>query len=472
MPGSAPPAVWLAIVLALSLWWIWPWLERQRGSTAPPANAPKAALASVTAAVAKPVALVVENPKLAAAAPEPLAFDPVAEFAQAYAEAAGLIEKALDLAPRGAEYAAATAALHCVSGILDRLFQAWGGEEMTRVTRLREDSEAFSRSLGRHSEGNAALQLLALAGYSRGDDGIWVFAMTDHLSRLKALTLRLCLHRLSELQRLRGTMRWVQSSNSSVVPKPGDSNLLELLEFHRSLPSRLSEQNKPSLRERNLEVEIRSKITARRAESGRTVPLVVHEGLTGVARALANAERTKARKGKADAVQELDIQDMLSKIPLPPGIDVASLHWNSDELPRLFGMTSSTGRNGSAASGKHDDDSDQAAEVMAREATAIWAARQANDLAWRSATIIGVGAALDYTINRGFAVALLVGFEGLSMEDDKATVQRREEAALRRRSEAKAAEAVSTCSAPKPSPSFGAKVHSLGSSSETRLNPK
>jgi len=43
----------------------------------------------------------------------------------------------------------------------------------------------------------------------------------------------------------------------------------------------------------------------------------------------------------------------------------------------------------------------------------FWAARQAADVVWPSAAIVGVGAALDYTVNRGFIVTLIAGFENL-----------------------------------------------------------
>ena len=55
----------------------------------------------------------------------------------------------------------------------------------------------------------------------------------------------------TDLLRLRGTHRWAQSSNAAVVPK--------LLELYRS-PSEAPELEKPSLRERNLEAEVRGKI--------------------------------------------------------------------------------------------------------------------------------------------------------------------------------------------------------------------
>lgn len=62
----------------------------------------------------------------------------------------------------------------------------------------------------------------------------------------------------TDLLRLRGTHRWAQSSNAAVVPKP-TATVPELLELYRS-PSEAPELEKPSLRERNLEAEVRGKI--------------------------------------------------------------------------------------------------------------------------------------------------------------------------------------------------------------------
>lgn len=31
LPGEAPPLVWLLIITAAVLWWLWPWLERVFG---------------------------------------------------------------------------------------------------------------------------------------------------------------------------------------------------------------------------------------------------------------------------------------------------------------------------------------------------------------------------------------------------------------------------------------------------------
>ncbi|CAE7525278.1 unnamed protein product, partial [Symbiodinium microadriaticum] len=122
-------------------------------------------------------------------------------------------------------------------------------------------------------------------------------------------------------------------------------------------------------------------------ESGLHLPLVLHEGLSAAARSLAQSQRVLEREGK-----------------LKPD--------------RLRLRTSE----------------DQAADILAREAVGFWAARQSQDLSWSGASLCGIGAALDYTVNRGFVVALLIGYEGLSAEASHGLAERREElAGLRKR---------------------------------------
>ena len=58
-------------------------------------------------------------------------------------------------------------------------------------------------------------------------------------------------------------------------------------------------------------------------------------------------------------------------------------------LPMSFGCFAKTERR---------EDKDKAADILAREAVGHWAARQAQDVAWPSASLCGVGAALDYTV--------------------------------------------------------------------------
>ncbi|CAJ1336907.1 unnamed protein product, partial [Effrenium voratum] len=127
-----------------------------------------------------------------------------------------------------------------------------------------------------------------------------------------------------------------------------------------------------------------------------------------------------------------------------PGVSCAPLSFRSTELPRLFGLSSSTGRpNG-------EKNEDRAAEILAREAVGHWAARSAEALGWPYATVCGVGAALDYTVNRGFVVALLIGFDGCSPEAGAAE-RRGAMASLRRRQAA----AVETAQQAAPAPHFG-----------------
>merc|ERR1719277_27744 len=143
----------------------------------------------------------------------------------------------------------------------------------------------------------------------------------------------------------------------------------------------------------------------RRADLG-LEPITLHEGLAGIARALADAQRTRTRKDADDLYPRRkvgsEVRAALARLPLPPGFTVAHLHWSSTELPRLFGLTSTRG----GASGKDADDcdGDTAAEIMANETVGFWAVRQKSDVFWPAATICGVGAALDYTVNKGFAV--------------------------------------------------------------------
>lgn len=78
-----------------------------------------------------------------------------------------------------------------------------------------------------------------------------------------------------------------------------------------------------------------------------------------------------------------------------PGFTCSQLCFRSTELPSIFGLCSSTGARQTAMGGRHDEDA--AAEILAREAVGLWAARQLPELAWPSACLVGVGAALDYT---------------------------------------------------------------------------
>eukprot|EP00439_Symbiodinium_sp_Y106_P023186 s3748_g2.t2 len=157
-----------------------------------------------------------------------LGFDPLTVFRESYAQACGLMEKVLEVPPLGEQFTAAVTGLHAIGNILDRLFQAWATDDLGRLSQMREDSEGFAKSFG--GRDNPLQSLLAHAGFERRDmDGtsgkpgaVWVLDHTNPSLRLRALTVRLCLRRFAELQRLRGTHRWAQSSNAAVVPKPDE----------------------------------------------------------------------------------------------------------------------------------------------------------------------------------------------------------------------------------------------------------
>ncbi|CAE8583220.1 unnamed protein product [Polarella glacialis] len=210
----------------------------------------------------------------------------------------------------------------------------------------------------------------------------------------------------------------------------------------------------------------------RRSEAGRPLPLVLHEGLAAAARSLAQTQRLRVRETQSDRATRIlpsEIQAMLASLPLPPGFDAAHLHFTSTELPSLFGLSSSTGSSsGTPMGGKNTgEDKDASADIIAREAVGLWAARQAQDVTWPCAAICGVGAALDYTVNRGFVVALLVGFEGVAPEADQAVVKRRDEKAVfRRRMAAATAAADAASSAGAAEPSYGARIRTLGNPSQ------
>eukprot|EP00435_Cladocopium_sp_Y103_P013555 s1928_g3.t1 len=362
-----------------------------------------------------------------------LGFDPEETFQENYAEACGLLEKVLSVPPMGEKFTAAVSGLHSLANILDRLFQAWAdeGEKLGDGTCC-EDSDAFLKSFGRPDSADSALRkLLAHAGFQRqvteSSKSVWYFDRQDPEIRLRGLTVRLCLQRFSELQRLRGTHRWAQSNNSAVVPS-ADASLYELLELYKAPDA---EGERPSIRERNLDASFK--------------PL-----------RLAQRQRVCERQGKSQMtkLRSSDVRELLAKMPLPPGFTAAQLYFRSTELPSIFGLTSSTGSGATPMGGKNDEkDKDKAADILAREAVGYWAARQAQDVAWPSASLCGVGAALDYTVNRGFVVALLIGFEGATVEE-ASTSQKSAMQSLRRR-QAAAKEAANKA---KPSATFGASV--------------
>lgn len=365
-----------------------------------------------------------------------LGFELLPEFQATFTTTAGHLAAVLTGPPSGEAYTAAISALKKLTEILDRIFLAFGCvEELGRVSGLREASEAFRRDFGAPRLAEAMCGLLRDAGFERreasGNAGaVWIFPHEDALARLRALTVRLVLQKSAELQKARGPGRFLHRDNDAVVPRLEDAAFVELVDLYRGRSSSSTsapggaEAPRPSLRERNFEAEVRIKLNQRRAECGFEA-LSLHEGLAGIARTLAEAQRTRARKDADDIYPTRkiagEVRAALARVPLPPGFSVAHLHWSSTELPRLFGLASTRGGNigkdGGAASAKDAGDADAAAEILGNEAVGFWAVRQQADVYWPAATICGVGAALDYTVNKGFVVALVVGFETQRSED-------------------------------------------------------
>jgi len=465
LPGEAPPLVWLLIITAAVLWWLWPWLERWQESRRVAKSTPVPPDARVAAMAMAQVEKEHEEPPEEAVMRPDLGFDPEDVFHQSYAEACKLIEEILAVPPMGEKFTAAVGGLHSLANILDRLFQSWATstDDGQKFSQLREDSDTFMKSFGTE----ALRKLLAHAGFQRQAESskLWCFDRQDPEIRLNGLTVRLCLQRFAELQRLRGTHRWAQSTNTAVVPKP-DASLYELLELYKAPPD--VNQERPSIRERNLEAEVRTKIQERRGEA-QLSPLGLHEGLAAAARQLAQRQRVCERQAKSQStkLRASDVRELLARMPLPPGFTAAQLYFRSTELPSIFGLTSSTG-SGSTPMGGKTEEKDKAADILAREAVGLWAARQSEDVTWPSASLCGVGAALDYTVNRGFVVALLIGFEGATV-DEASTSQKSAMQGLRKR-QAAASEAAAKA---KPTSSFGARVRTLGApSADAVLNRK
>eukprot|EP00927_Polykrikos_kofoidii_P030932 TRINITY_DN26604_c0_g1_i1.p1 TRINITY_DN26604_c0_g1~~TRINITY_DN26604_c0_g1_i1.p1 ORF type:complete len:548 (-),score=87.78 TRINITY_DN26604_c0_g1_i1:202-1803(-) len=510
LPSEAPALLWTGLAVVIAVWWLWPWLNRvlwvpRLAPTPKPVAAPIRSETMATVESGSEVlgsdsaigVVAVQGGALCDGSALPSAsgpvvgeaidlnFDPPVVFDAVFTKAADLLAEALALPPHGHQYAEATSALHRVTCVLDRLLLAWGSDaNLLRVARLREDSDSFSKHFGGPRRGGAsraqkaARDLLELAGFERHEAdgnpcGVWIFRHEDALSRLHVLTVRLCLRKHTDLQRTRGTGRWTQTSNAAVVPQRDDSSLLELFGLYRQEPL-ASPTEQPSLREKNLEVAIRAKLHERRQSIGLDRVICMHEGLAGAARTLAQAQRLRVRAANGDLQAcrkvpiDSEVRSILAKLPLPPGFHAAHLHWHSDELPRLFGLASTTGK----SSGGDAGDVDKTADILSKEAVGFWATRQKADVGWPCATVLGVGAALDYTVNRGFVVLLLAGFEGLPAEemdrlDSDGSLLKRDE---RRSSAATSSSLFKQKSEVRP---FGAKVRTLtGGASDTPLNPK
>jgi len=467
VPNEAPAFAWVVVVAAVLLWWLWPCIAKLRGDPSEAAflapgetggrrlaHAPLAAgqLGEVTSARFQPSADEGDGVAEAGAGrlESDLDFNLMSEFTGTFSAASEHLKKALDMPPAGEAYTASISALKLLVEILDRLFQSMGSaEDIAKVSKLRESGEAFRRDFGAHRLGESMRGLLQTAGFERheGEGGaVWVFPYEDALARLRGLTVRLCLLKSADLQKLRGPGRFLHVDNLAVVPKLESALFVDLIDLYKGRGKFGGDaESRPSARERNLEADIRIKLNERRA-ARQLEPLALHEGLAGICRSLAEAQRTRARKDADDLYPRRriagrhpfarpagvtgQVRAALAKLPLPPGFTVAHLHWSSTELPRLFGMGSSRGGASGVGLGTELADGDEAAEIMANEAVGFWSARQTADVFWPAASICGVGAALDYTVNKGFGVALVIGFEAQE-GDEELTAQLQE--GLRRR---------------------------------------
>jgi len=494
VPAEAPALLWFIVVAALAAWWLWPWLAllskkkdppetTQSGSKATTLSTPASMAAEVSAVSAEEMSVLSEMAwnKAGDAArhvldgPESgsITFDPASLFKETFSAVAAHVGEVLQGPPKGATYLNAVGALYFFSGVLDKIFQSWGTPEVSKVSRLRATSAKWQQALGRHPQADV---LLRAAGFqhvrdSEADspDDVWFLPLDCPESRLRALAAKLCLVKLEEQQKARGARRWIDECNDSVLPNAEEANLAETTLLYRAVEVPQMEAafggtpTPPSQREKNVEIGIRSKLNARRSEVGLT-QIEKHEGLVNVARAVAHAERTRKRVADRGGTSytaltpnELDVEvrKLLSPLLLPPGVSLAHLHFTSEELPRIFGLASTTGAHGK------DDVQDEAAERIAVEAFEHWKVRQAVDVEWPSAVVCGVGTALDYTLDRGFVCMLLVGYEDAPPPASLTVPRKDVEKMIRQR--------------PKPMPAsgqpFGARVNTLDSSG-FRAQPK
>merc|ERR1712190_226906 len=106
--------------------------------------------------------------------------------------------------------------------------------------------------------------LLRAAAFERregGGDAVWVFPHEDARSRLRGLTVRLCLQKSAELQKARGPGRFLHTNNDAIVPKLEDAAFVELIDLYRGRGSTsAAADSQPSLRERNLQADVRIKL--------------------------------------------------------------------------------------------------------------------------------------------------------------------------------------------------------------------
>jgi len=440
LPAQAPAVLWVAMITALAAWWCWPWLAAilDKNKSRPPSSVRAArevqirlaqdisetpVLSELSEGARKAPAqelrqLVVD----AADASSEWMGDPKAVFEEAFAAVAAHVGLVLQGPPKGATYLSAVSALYFFVGIVDKIFQSWGTPEVQKVSRLRATSAKFQQAFGNHPQAEA---LLRAAGFRHvrddaveRDDDVWYLPLDSPDARLKALAAKLCLVQVQERQKARGARRWIDECNSDVLPRPEEASLGETLLLYRKAAVTQMEAafggvpSAPSMRERNCEIAVRIKMNARRAELG-VAPVEQHEGLLCVARAVAHAQRCRLRMGKQLPPQELDseVRKLLPGIALPPAVSLAHLHFTSQELPRIFGLTSTTGAGPSS-----DNAQDQAAELIANEAFGFWKVRQQMDVDWPAAVICGIGTALDYTLNKGVLCMLLIGYEDAPLQ--------------------------------------------------------
>jgi len=474
LPGEALPFVWVLVIGAMALWWLLPFLERLRApsTTAPAAEIVRGATVAAAAAragssdgsVAEHDSLSWDSEIIPSKTGSGITVDGLAghdlacDFEATFLSAAELIDQALQVAPQGPEYNRATAALRRLSEIIDAIFRAWGTEELTRVCRLKEEASSFRSAFGCNSaQGGctAARKLLELAGFERHEQvagqGVWVFPAIEGCHRLRAMSVRLSLQKYDDLQKRRGSKVWTQTSNADVVPKLESAALMELFGLYCADGGATVPSVQLSLKERNTEAEVRAELNRRRAQAA--APLGLHGGLAAVARSLATSVRLRARQtGKAGGSRppgpsNAEVSALLAKLALPPGFTAVHLHYVTDELPHVFGLASTRG------DGEGASDSDKVAEIIANEVGSAWSAWQSASLVWPFGLVCGIGASLDYTINRGFIVAIIAGFEGFMPQGELAAAVRQERLQLKQRQE--------SAKEHRPNKGFGASVQGV-----------
>mmetsp|Transcript_55120 Transcript_55120/g.102056 ORF Transcript_55120/g.102056 Transcript_55120/m.102056 type:complete len:515 (+) Transcript_55120:42-1586(+) len=483
MPSQAPAFLWVAMATALAAWWCWPWLnaimdKRKATSSLAAAAATEAQQPKNEreAAEARQRKAALERELQAAGSSEPswsnpshvlrktLASsdmasaetrDPKAVFEEAFEAVSAHVGQVLQGPPKGATYLSAVSALYFFAGIVDKIFESWPTPEVQKVSRLRASSSKFKQALGSHPHAD---ELLRAAGFRHvrdeeveSADDVWFLPLDSRDALVKALASKLCLLKVQERQKARGTRRWTDECNSDVLPSPEEASLGETLLIYRKAEVPPMEAScggvpsTPSARERHCEAAVRIKLNARRAELG-LAAVEQHEGLLGVARAVAFAQRARIYAAKQLRLQELDLEvtTLLRRLALPPDASFAQLHFVVQALPKEQSrkLTLSATQ-------------DQTADQIASEAFNAWQVKQQEDVEWPAAVICGIGTALDYTLNKGVLCMLLVGYEDAPLPARSAS-QKDSSEGLRQR-------AAQPASQHSESRTFGARVHTFGS---------